>query len=197
MKKSENLIHFSINKNNKIVKQIENLSKQFTNGTIKFADKEEEFNELIYNLYGIGLIERQRINDYFIKDGEKVKKQDLENYANEFCEYLEDELNPDVKIHKRVYSEANLVKGISVVKIYFGKKGKEYPEPKKVSRHLLTNILKNVVNENILTLRSRIYGENTTYIIKDNLKKSWSLTKAGEDAIAELNKINKHNSKNQ
>ncbi len=190
-------IPIPINKKPKIVLEIENLSKQFTNGTIKFADKEDEFNELIFDLYGIGLIERQRINDYFIKDGEKVKKQDLENYANEFCEYLEDELNPDVKIHKRVYSEANLVKGISVVKIYFGKNGKEYPEPKKVSRHLLTNILKNVVNENILTLRSRIYGENTTYIIKDNLKKSWSLTKAGEDAIAELNKINKHNSKNQ
>jgi len=188
---------FPKNKNPEIVKQIEDLSRQFTDGEIEFEAKEHEFNELIFDLYRIGLIERQRINDFFIKDGEKVKKEDLENYANEFCEYLEDDLLPEVKLHKKVYTEENLVKGISVVKIYLGKEGEKYPEPKNVSRFLLTDILKNVYNENILSLRSRIYAENTIYIIKDNLKKNWTLTKAGEDAIAELNKINKHNSKNK
>ncbi len=183
------------NRNSKAIKQIEKLSEQFTNEKKEFSKKETEFNELIYDLYGIGLIERQRINDYFIKDGEKVKTDDLKNYSKEFCEYLIDDLKPNVKLIADVYEEKSLVKGISIVKIYFVKKGEEYPKAKKASRYLLTNILKNVSNENILTLRSRIYGENTIYIVKDNLKKNWSLTKAGEDAIAELNKINKHNSK--
>lgn len=185
------------NKNLEIVKQIEDLSKQFTIGDIEYETKEEVFNELIYDLYGIGIVERQRVNDYFIKDGEKVKKEDLKRYSQEFCEYLIDDLKPDVNIVTEEFTEQNLVKGISIVKIYFGKKGKEYPKAKNVSRHLLTDILQSATKENILTLRNRIYSENTIYIIKDNLKKSWSLTKASEDAIAELNKINKHNSKNK
>lgn len=185
------------NKNSEIVKQIEDLSKQFTNGKIEFEEKEEEFNELIYDLYGIGIVERQRVNDYFIKDGEKVIKDDLEKYSQEFCEYLVDDLKPDVNIVTEEFIEQNLVKGISIIKVYFGKKGEKYPKSKKVGKYLLTDLLKNATKENILTLRNRIYGENTIYIIKDNLKKSWSLTKAGEDAIAELSKINKHNSKTQ
>ena len=185
------------NKNPEIVKQIENLSNQFTNGTIKLEKKEKEFNELIYDLYGIGIVERQRVNDYFIKDGEKVKLDDLKKYSQEFCEYLIDDLKPNVNLFTEEFIEQNLVKGISIVKIYFGKKGEKYPKAKKIGKYLLTDLLKNTTKENILTLRNRIYGENTIYIIKDNLKKSWSLTKAGEDAIVELNKINKHNSKNQ
>ncbi len=185
------------NKNPEIVKQIEYLSQQFTDGKIKFKDKEEEFNELVFDLYGIGLIERQRITDFFIKDGEKVKKDDLKKYSQEFCEYLIDDLKPEVELFTEEYSEESLVKGISVVKIYFEKKGEAYPKAEKVSKYLLVDLLKNATKENILTLRNRIYGENTIYIIKDNFKKSWSLTKAGEDAIVELNKINKHNSKNQ
>jgi type I restriction-modification system DNA methylase subunit len=189
-------IPIPIIKNSEIVKQIENLSKQFTNGDIEFKTKEEEFNELIYDLFGIGIVERQRVNDFFIKDGEKVKQDDLKKYSQEFCEYLIDDLKHDVNIVTEEFTEQNLVKGISIVKIYFGKKGEKYPKAEKVGKYLLTDLLKNATKENILTLRNRIYGENTIYIIKDNLKKSWSLTKAGEDAIAELNKINKHNSTN-
>ncbi len=191
------ILHIPIpkNKNPEIVKEIENLSKEFTNGKIEFEDKEEEFNELIYDLYGIGIVERQRINDYFIKPGEKIKIVDLKKYSQEFCEYLVDDLKPDVNLVSEEFIEQNLVKGISIIKIYFGKKGKKYPKAKKVGIYLLTDLLKNATKENILSLRNRIYGENTIYIIKDNLKKSWSLTKAAEDAIAELNKINKHNSK--
>lgn len=190
------LIPIAKNKNSKIVKQIEHLSKEFTNGKIKFEDKEEEFNKLIYDLYGIGIVERQRVNDYFIKDKEKVKKEDLKRYSQEFCEYLIDDLKPDVNIVTEEFIEQDLVKGISIIKIYFGKKGEKYPKAEKVGKYLLTDLLKNATKANILTLRNRIYGENTIYIIKDNFKKSWSLTKAGEDAISELNKINKHNSKN-
>jgi len=188
-------IPIPVNKNSEIVKQIEDLSKQFTNGDIEFETKEEVFNELIYDLFGIGIVERQRVNDYFIKDGEKVKKEDLKGYSQEFCEYLIDDLKPDINIVTEEFTEQNLVKGISIVKIYFGKKGEKYPKAEKTGKYLLTDLLRNATKENILTLRNRIYGENTIYIIKDNLKKSWSLTKAGEDAIAELNKINKHNSK--
>ena len=150
---------------------------------------------MIYDAYGIGIIERQRINDFFIKDKEFVNTNDLENYAKEFCEYLSDNVKQDIVIKFDIYDEKSLVKGISIVKIYFGKKGEEYPESKKVSRYLLLEILDNVTKTNILTLRERIYGVNTIYIIKDNLKKSWTLTKAGEDSISELNKINKHNFK--
>ncbi len=183
--------------NSKIVKKIEKLSKKLTVENVKFKDKEDEFNNLIYDLYGIGIIEKQRINDFFISDKEKVTTQDLNNYANEFCEYIIDDLKPNIKIFTEVYNEKMLVKGISIVKIYFGQKGKNYPISKKISRYLLIDLLKNATKENILTLRNRIYGENTIYIIKDNHKKSWTLTKAGEDAVAELDKINKHNSKNK
>lgn len=190
------LIPIPKSKNSEIEKKIEILSRQFNNGKIKFEDKEDEFNELIYDLYGIGIVERQRVNDYFIKDGAKVKIDDLKKYSQEFCKYLIDDLKPNIKLFSEEFSEQNLVKGISVVKIYFGKKGETYPEAKKLGKHLLNDLLKNATKENILTLRNRIYGKNAIYIIKDNLKKNWSLTKAGEDAIAELNKINKHNSKN-
>lgn len=188
-------IPIPINKNSELVKKIEKLSKQFTNGEVDFKEKENEFNELIYDLYGIGIIEKQRINDFFIKDKEVVKKKDLENYTQEFCEYLSDSIKQDTVIHTDIYDEKSLVKGICIIKIYFGKKGEEYPKSKKSSRYLLLELLKDVSKTNILTLRERIYGENTIYIIKDNLKKSWTLTKAGEDAVSELNKINKYNFK--
>lgn len=188
-------IPIPVNKNSELVKKIEKLSKQFTNGEIDFKEKENEFNELIYDLYGIGIIEKQRINDFFIKDKEPVNTNELENYTKEFCEYLSDNVKKDVAIHTDIYDEKSLVKGISIVKIYFGIIGEEYPKSKKVSRYLLLELLENISKTNILTLRERIYGENTIYIIKDNLKKSWTLTKAGEDAISELNKINKHNFK--
>lgn len=185
-------IPIPINKNSGLVKKIEKLSKQFTNGDVDFKEKENEFNELIYDLYGIGIIEKQRINDFFIKDKE-VKKRDLENYAKEFCEYLSDNIKQDTVIHTDIYEKKDFVKGICIVKIYFGEKGDEYPKSKKVGRFLLLELLKNVSKTNILTLRERIYGKNTIYIIKDNLKKSWTLTKAGEDVVSELNKINKYN----
>ncbi len=183
--------------NSETVKKTEKLSKELTVGNVKFKDKEEELNNLIYDLYGIGIIEKQRINDFFISDKEKVTTHGLKNYANEFCEYIIDDLKPNIKIFTEVYNEKMLVKGISIVKIYLGKEGKKYPSSKKMSRYLLIDLLKDATKENILALRNRIYGENTIYIIKDNHKKSWTLTKAGEDAIAELNKINKHNSKKQ
>lgn len=188
-------IPIPINKNSELVKKIEKLSKQFTKGEIDFNEKENLFNELIYDLYGIGIFEKQRINDFFIKDKEPVNTNDLENYTKEFCEYLLDNVKQNIAVHSDIYDEKSLAKGISVVKIYFGKKGEEYPKSKKVSSYLLLELLENVTKTNILTLRERIYGENTIYIIKDNLKKSWTLTKAGEDAISELNKINKHNFK--
>jgi hypothetical protein len=186
-------IPIPINKNPELVKEIEKLSKQFTNREVDFKWKENEFNELIYDLYGIGIIEKQRINDFFIKDKEVVKKKDLEYYTKEFCEYLADNIKQDIVIHTDIYDEKSLVKGICIVKIYLGKNGEEYPRSIKVGRYLLLELLKNVSKTYILTLRERIYGENTIYIIKDNLKKSWTLTKAGEDAVSELNKINKYN----
>jgi len=104
-------------------------------------------------------------------------------------------LKPEVEIKYDIYDEENLVKGICIVKIYLGNKGEEYPKSKKVGRALLLDLLKNTDYDNILTLRKRLYGENTIYIIKDNLKKSWSISKAGDDATAELNRIFEHKSK--
>ena len=188
-------IPIPLNKNIEIVEKITELSKQLTNKDVKFEEKEQELNSLIYNLYGIGIIEKQRINDFFIKDKEPVKTKELENYANEFCEYFSDFLNSETKIVTDVFNEENLVKGISIVKIYFGNKGLEYPKSQKVGRALLFELLKYTDQASILSLKKRLYGENSIYIIKDNLKKSWSLTKANEDAIDELNKIFKHKSK--
>lgn len=182
------------NKNPEIVQKITKLSKQVTKQEVKFEDHKDELNNLIYNLYGIGIIEKQRINDFFIKDKQKATKQDLEDYANDCKEYLSDYIKPDTQIFTDVFDDKTLDAGISVVKIYFGEKGNNYPKPKKTGRALLFDLLKNTEHDNILTFRKRLYGKNTIYIIKDNSKKSWSLTKAADDAIAELNKINKHKS---
>ncbi len=184
------------NRSEELVNQIEKLSEQFTKGIIAFKDKEDEFNELIYNLYGIGIIEKQRINDFFITDNQKVKTSDLENYAKEICEYFSDFIKQEINTYYEIFDEKSLVKGICVVKIYFGKEQNKYPKANKVGRYLLLELMKNATNKNILSLRERIYGKNTIYFVKDNRKKSWSLTQAGEDAICEINKINKFNTKN-
>lgn len=182
-------------KNSDLIDKISKLSEQLTNHVFKFEEKEEELNNLVYDLYGIGILEKQRINDFFISEKEKVKKTDLENYAIEFIEYLSDHLKPEVEVKYDIYDEQILVKGICVIKIYLGNKGEEYPKSKKVGRALLLDLLKDTDFDNILTLRKRLYGENTIYIIKDNLKKSWSISKASDDATAELNKIFKYKSK--
>ncbi|MGQ1911208.1 N-6 DNA methylase [Marinifilum sp. RC60d5] len=184
------------NKNEELVNQIDELSEKFTKGELLFENKEDEFNELIFNLYGLGIIEKQRINDFFIKEKEKVKTVDLINYAKEVCEYFSDFTKQGINVFYQPYNEQNLVKGVCIVKVYFGERENIYPSSKKVGRHLLLELIKNVSEKNILSLRERIYGKNTIYFIKDNYKSSWSLTKASEDAIEEINKINEFNTKN-
>jgi hypothetical protein len=45
----------------------------------------------------------------------RLKTSDLKNYAQEFREYLIDDLKPNVKIFTNEYDEESLVKGIFVI----------------------------------------------------------------------------------
>jgi hypothetical protein len=64
-----------------LVVQISSISKDLTEGKFEYSEKEEELNELIYELYELSYWEKQRIRDYFLQN-ERIgrKKNKLDNY---------------------------------------------------------------------------------------------------------------------
>jgi hypothetical protein len=155
---------------------------------MKLNRKSNELNELIYDYYGIGIIEKQRIKDFFINETEIVTKQDLINYANEVCEYLSDYLiEPENLKYRIYYCKLKTFNSIAMIYFYFKNNWFDYIK----NADLYTQLL---INRNNPLIIDKINDKLTDYFlykINYNKKFQWTLSQAGDDAIEVINKVNK------
>lgn len=74
--------------NNVIIEQLDSLSKGIINGDYSFEEKKDEINNLVFELYELDYIEKQRISDFFMSENQKVTKKYLKTIATHFPEHL-------------------------------------------------------------------------------------------------------------
>ena len=161
----------------KLVSEISEISKQLTEGELKYeGETKDKLNELIYDLYDLDYLERQRIKDFFTEDKQQI---DFKNYKETLFYTLEMYFKNKPIIE--YYPDDKFGFDLSVVAIYFNNKEREYPTAKKTLNYIISEeILKNT-KENFLVLREKIITKDCIYIIKSNKFKNWSETKAYED----------------
>jgi type I restriction-modification system DNA methylase subunit len=168
-----------------LVVKISQISKQLTEGKLKYEGKiKEKLNELIYDLYDLSYLERQRIKDYFAPP-KMVERDDLERYKETLLYTLEMHFENKPKIGYSIDKTFGF--NLLVVGIYFTN-NKKMPGTEKVLKYEITEILQKS-EESLLAMREVLFGNDCIYIIKDNQFKNWSETKAFEDGKFILKKL--------
>lgn len=162
--------------NPNIEAKISDISKKISEHVYEYSEKKQELNELIYELYELSYWEKQRINDYFIpKSRIGRKKTVLDSYTSTLKEILGFYVESPILIEE-AKEDFNLI----VVKISFNSNS-DSPKATKVRQYLLNEIFEENPNENFLASQEKIYGNDCLYIIKEDINKNWTETKAFED----------------
>lgn len=172
---------------NIIVEQLNVLSKGILNGDFSFEDKKEEINDLVFNLYELDYIEKQRIKDFFISRNQPITKKMFEDYCMVFFKTFRNRLKTGIVKMEYSYNP-NLPLDISGVKIIFGENTKS-PEIDKVQLSINYELLKGVGNSVLISLKERIYSEDSIFIIKDINPENWTKSAAYDDAKIEIKKL--------
>ena len=159
----------------KIAVKISEISKDLSEGKYDYVEKEQELNELIYDLFELSYWEKQRVKDYFLpKSRIGRKKKALNGYKNTLKEivgfYFENPVTID---------EAPAGFNLIVVKISFG--NSISPQVAKAKKYLLNEIFEQNPNANFLASQEKIFGKDCVYIIKEDINRNWTETKAFED----------------
>ncbi|MCT3810478.1 hypothetical protein CMU40_14630 [Elizabethkingia anophelis] len=162
---------------NELALEVSNLSKNLSENKYKYEAKGEELNELIYDLYELSYWEKQRVKDYFLpKSRIGRKKTALDNYKNTLKEIIGFYVESPVQIEDTP-ADFNLI----VVKISFDNSNSNNPKATKTKQYLLNEIFEQNPNANFLASQEKIYGSDCVYIIKEDINKNWTETKAFED----------------
>lgn len=170
-------------KDKDVLNQISELCKKLTEREITLSENiNKKLNGLIYDLYGLSYLERQRIEDYVIKNG-KVKKLALQNYREVLSDTIDVYFENTIDIRYHHYTDFNLV----VVGVYFYSEENK-PSTEKVAKYLLNEIFEQKPDENFLASPEKIYAKDCIYIIRRDDILNWTETKAYEDGLEILNR---------
>jgi hypothetical protein len=170
-----------------IVEQLNALSKGILERDYSFEDKKDEINDLVFDLYELDYIEKQRILDFFISQNQPITKKMLEDYCTVFFKTFRKRLKTGIVKMEYSYNP-NLPLDISGVKIIFGESTKS-PKMAKVQLSINYELLKQVGSSVLISLKERIYSEDSIFIIKDTNPKSWTRSAAYDDANVEIEKL--------
>lgn len=162
--------------NQGIIHQISDISKNLTDEKYKYSEKEQELNELIYDLYELTYWEKQRVKDYFLPKAKIGRKRNaLEVYKNTLKEIMSFYSENPTTI-KESSTGFNLI----VVKISFANSSNN-PKANKTKMYLLNEIFEQNPGANFLASQEKIFGIDCVYIIKEDINTNWTETKAFED----------------
>jgi hypothetical protein len=160
-----------------LVIQISNISKDLTEGKFEYSEKENELNELIFDLYELSYWEKQRIRDYFLPKIRIGKKQKtLDDYKNSISKIISFYSKNTISI-EATSTEFNLI----VVKISLNNNS-DSPKAKKTKNFILSEIFEQNPNGNFLASQEKIYSKDSVYVIKEDINRNWTESKAFEDA---------------
>ena len=173
--------------------QIIVLSKELTAGKIKYENVKAELDEYIFDLYNLSIIERNRIKDFYIGEKERIDAQNIVEYCTVFYKVLKNFLQEGIELSFEFFIESALGIPFAGTKVSFSQLRTDIqitdPSIKQVVTYLFTEFIERMDNRNILSLKERIYSQDCIYIIKDTYRRSWSQTKALEDAQAEIERL--------
>ncbi|WP_116789175.1 N-6 DNA methylase [Flavobacterium psychrotrophum] len=162
--------------NEEKVSRISAISQELLNGTYHYAEKEQELNELIYGLYELSYWDKQRVNDYFLPKSRIGRKRNaLDGYKNTLKELVGFYFESLITIEETT-TDFNLI----VVKISFNNNPNS-PIATKAKKYLLNEIFEENPNANFLASQEKIFGKDCVFIIKEDINKNWTETKAFED----------------
>lgn len=171
-----------------IVEQLNVLSKGILNGDYSFEDKKDEINGLVFDLYELDYIEKQRISDFFISKNQLETKKMFEDYCSVFFKTFKMRLKTGIVKFEYSYNP-NFPLDISGVKITFGENNTKSPQVDKVELSINYELLKQVGSSVLISLKERIYSEDSIFIIKDTNPKNWTKSAAYDDAKVEIEKL--------
>lgn len=170
-----------------LASEISKISKELTEGKLKYdGETKEKLNDLIYELYELNVLEKNRIKHFFEKD-RIATESDLDKYSTSLNQAI-DLFFEDKPIIKH-YTGENYGFGLVVVALYFYGAEKVQPTSKKALQYLIFNKILKSTGEKFLTMREIMIGDNCIYIVKNNSSKSWTTTKAFEDGQEILKRI--------
>lgn len=159
-----------------LVSKISILSEEIATGKYEYSEKAKEINELIYDLYELSYWQKQRIKDYFLpKSSIGRKRKALDGYKNTLKEIIGFYFESPITIEETT-TDFNLI----VVKISFNNNSNS-PIATKAKQYLLNEIFEQNPNANFLASQEKIFGKDCVYIIKEDINKNWTETKAFED----------------
>lgn len=170
-----------------LVAEISKISKALTEGNLKYeGETKEMLNNLIYELYGLNILEKNRVKHFFEKD-RIATESDVNKYADSLKQTIGLFFEDAPKIEH--YRGENFGFGLIVIALYFNGAEREQPSSKTTLQYLITNKILKSTGEKFLTMREIMIGENCIYIIRNNSSKSWTTTKAFEDGQEILKRL--------
>jgi len=159
-----------------LVTQISNISKDLTEQKYEFTEKENELNDLIFDLYELSYWEKQRVRDYFLLKTRIGKNQTfLDGYKKTIREVISFYLKHPIWIEVTP-TDFKLI----VVKISLNNDS-DSPNAKKTKNYILNEIFEQNPIKNFFACQEKIYGKDCVYIIKEDINRNWTETKAFED----------------
>lgn len=162
-----------------LVSEISELTRKLTNDNLDYTEKiATKLNELIYDLYDLSYIERQRIKDFFSTNSDLVKrvpKEYKESLIDTVGIFLKNGLREeDIDFSDRIFNQR-------VARISFNKSGQKNPTSRHIGYKVLNEIFEQNHSTNYLASQEKIWGKECVYIIRKNDSKEWTQTKAYED----------------
>jgi restriction-modification enzyme MmeI-like protein/restriction endonuclease TaqI-like protein len=164
-----------------LVSEISKLGQQLTEGELQYKGEiKKRLNTLIFDLYNLNFLERQRIKDFF----ETKNEIDLEKYKESLYQTIEIYFEKEPVIE--CYQNRSLGFNIIIAAIYFNYSQENMPSGEDVFRYSIRQIMK---TEKFLAMREFILGENCIYIVRDNAFKNWTISKGFEDGKEILKRL--------
>jgi hypothetical protein len=167
-----------------LVAKISHISKDLSEAKCDYSEKEDELNQLIYNLYELSYWDKQRVGDYFLLKTRIGRKQNaLDSYKATLKEVVSFYLKNPIVL-EQTSTDFDLI----VVKISLNDDSQS-PEVQTTKNYLLNEIFEQNPRENFLASQEKIYTKDCVYIIKEDINRNWTETKAFEDAQDILNQL--------
>jgi type I restriction-modification system DNA methylase subunit len=177
-----------------IITEINRLSETIIHLEETDSSIDRKIQDLIYKLYGLDILQRQRVEDFFINEKETVAHPHIQQYCQRFAKIIKPFVREKTRIDFDYYIEKSLPIKFCGVIIKFSKASEKNhgksPNIKEMTRFQIMETLGTITDFNILFLpKEKYYGKNHIYIIKDDKLASWSITKAVQDAREEIRRL--------
>jgi hypothetical protein len=172
----------------KLISEISELATKIGSKELTFENHKDTLNQLIFDLYGLNKFERQRVLDFSLKS-RKVFANEIDEYISSFIVLIKPHIDENISIKGTKYIDKKLTASFVGIKIEFLSKETQNVSVEQAVNYSLMQLVKEIGNKNIYTVKDKIYGKNSLFIVRENNVKNWSKSKAFEDAKVFLTDI--------